>query len=132
MERPTFRWGGSLRSLDLLCNVQYINGVPEYLGEFETLVMLALARLGEDAYGVTIRQTLIDRADRRTSFGSIYSTLRRLEQKGLVRSRLGEPEAVRGGRAKKHVVLTARGRAALREAHAAFARMADGVAGLHR
>ena len=116
----------------MLCNVQYINVVPEYLGEFETLVMLALARLGEDAYGVTIRQTLIDRADRSASFGAIYSTLRRLEQKGLVRSRLGEPEAVRGGRAKKHVVLTARGRTALRDTHQAFARMAEGVAGLRR
>lgn len=112
--------------------MQYINSVPEYLGEFETLVMLALARLGEDAYGVTIRQTLLERGGRLASFGAIYSTLRRLEDKGFVRSRLGEPEAVRGGRAKKHVVLTARGKAALRQTHAAFSRMADGVAGLRR
>jgi len=119
-------------AVDLLCIVQYINRVPEYLGEFETLVMLALARLGEDAYGVTIRQTLLERGGRPASFGAIYSTLRRLEAKGFVRSRLGEPEAVRGGRAKKHVVLTTRGRAALRESHAAYARMADGVSLLRR
>jgi DNA-binding PadR family transcriptional regulator len=106
--------------------------MADYLGEFEQLVLLALARLGDAAYGVTIRQTLEERIGRTPSFGAIYSTLRRLEQKGLVRSRLGEPEAVRGGRAKKYVALTPRGRAALRESHAAIVRMAEGVAGLRR
>jgi DNA-binding PadR family transcriptional regulator len=106
--------------------------MPDYLGEFEQLILFALARLGDDAYGVTIRQTLEERTRRSSSFGAIYSTLRRLEQKGLVRSRLGTPEAVRGGRAKKHVALTPRGRAALRESHAAIVRMAEGVAGLRR
>jgi DNA-binding PadR family transcriptional regulator len=101
--------------------------VAEYLGEFEQLILLALARLGEDAYGVTIRQTLIERTKRTPSFGAVYSTLRRMEDKGLVRSFAGEPEAVRGGRAKKHVVLTPKGRAALREAHAAVVRMAEGL-----
>jgi DNA-binding PadR family transcriptional regulator len=104
--------------------------MPDYLGEFEQLVLLALARLGDEAYGVTIRQTLVDRAGRRASFGAIYSTLRRLEQKGLVRSAFGSPEPVRGGRAKKYVALTPRGRAALRGAHAALIRMAEGVPGL--
>ncbi|HET9370703.1 MAG TPA: helix-turn-helix transcriptional regulator [Vicinamibacterales bacterium] len=98
-----------------------------YLGEFEQLILLALARLGDDAYGVTIRAALVERAKRKPSFGAIYSTLRRMEEKGLVRSFAGEPAPVRGGRAKKHVVLTARGRAALREAHAAIVRMAEGV-----
>ena len=106
--------------------------MPAYLGEFEQLILLSLARLGDDAYGVTIRDTLAERAGRRASFGAIYSTLRRLEQKGLVQSRFGDPEAVRGGRAKKYVALTPRGTAALREAHAALLRMADGVAGLPR
>jgi DNA-binding PadR family transcriptional regulator len=101
--------------------------MADYLGEFEQLVLLALARLGDGAYGVTIRTTLIERTNRRPSFGAIYSTLRRLEGKGLVRSFAGEPEAVRGGRAKKHVVLTPRGRVALRAAHAAVVRMAEGV-----
>src|SRR5215510_12011291 len=98
-----------------------------YLGEFEQLVLLALARLGEDAYGVSIRATLIERTKRKPLFGAIYSTLRRMEEKGLVRSFAGDPEPVRGGRAKKHVILTARGRAALREAHAGIVRMAEGV-----
>src|SRR4029078_6266939 len=101
--------------------------MADYLGEFEQLILLALARLGDDASGVTIRAALVDRPKRHPSFGAIYSTLRRLEGKGLVRSFAGEPEPIRGGRAKKHVVLTARGRAALREAHAAVVRMADGV-----
>jgi PadR family transcriptional regulator PadR len=104
----------------------------DYLGEFEQLVLLALARLGEDAYGVTIRDTLLERTGREASFGAIYSTLRRMEQKGLVVSTMGEPEAVRGGRAKKFVALTPRGKAALRESHSAVVRMAEGVAGLKR
>jgi PadR family transcriptional regulator, regulatory protein PadR len=106
--------------------------VADYLGEFEQLVLLALARLGDDAYGVTIREVLATQAGRSASFGAIYSTLRRLEQKGLVASRLGDPEPVRGGRAKKFVSLTARGRAAMRETHVAFVRMAEGVPGLRR
>jgi DNA-binding PadR family transcriptional regulator len=101
--------------------------MADYLGEFEQLILLALARLGEDAYGVSIRTTLVERTKRKPSFGAIYSTLRRMEEKGLVRSFAGEPEHVRGGRAKKYVVLTARGRSALREAQAAFVRMAEGV-----
>ena len=104
--------------------------MADYLGEFEQLILLALARLGDDAYGVTIRETLVERTRRRPSFGAIYSTLRRLEDNGLVRSYTGEPEAVRGGRAKKHVALTSRGRAALCEAHGAIVRMAEGVPGL--
>jgi PadR family transcriptional regulator len=104
--------------------------MADYLGEFEQLILLALARLCDDAYGVTIRETLVERTSRRPSFGAIYSTLRRMEDKGLVRSCLGQPEAVRGGRAKKHVALTPRGRAALREAHGAIVRMAEGVRGL--
>jgi DNA-binding PadR family transcriptional regulator len=105
--------------------------MPDYLGEFEQLVLLALARLGEDAYGVTIRQILLERAGRRVSFGAIYSTIRRLEAKGLVRSFKGQPEAFRGGRAKKHVAVTGRGRAALKATHAAIVRMAAGIPGLN-
>ena len=99
----------------------------DYLGEFEQLILLALAQLSDEAYGLTIRDLLVERTGRRPTFGAIYSTLRRLEAKGLVRSRLGEPEAVRGGRAKKYVTLTPRGRAALRDAHGAIVRMADGL-----
>jgi PadR family transcriptional regulator PadR len=101
--------------------------VATYLGEFEYLILMAIARLGETAYGVTIRETLITRAGRHPSFGAIHSTLRRLGAKGLVRFSLSDPEPVRGGRAKKYVTLTPPGRAALKEAQAAFRRMAVGV-----
>jgi PadR family transcriptional regulator PadR len=104
-----------------------MGAVAAYLGEFEYLILLAIARLGEAAYGVTIRETLIKRAERPASFGAIHSTLRRLEGKGLVRFSLSDPEPVRGGRAKKYVALTPLGRAALKEAQAAFHRMALGV-----
>lgn len=106
--------------------------MADYLGEFEHLILLAVAQLGDEAYGVTIRQRLEERTGRQPSFGAIYSTLRRLEQKGLVRSSLGEPEPVRGGRARKQIALTPRGRAAMRDAHTAVMRMAEGVAGLRR
>ena len=76
-----------------------------------------------------MNKKLIERTGRQTSFGAIYSTLRRLEQKGMVESGWGEPEAVRGGRAKKLVSLTTRGKAALRESHAAVMRMADALIG---
>jgi DNA-binding PadR family transcriptional regulator len=98
-----------------------------YLGEFEYLILLAIARLGEAAYGVTIRETLIARAERRCSFGAIHSTLRRLEAKGLVRFSLSDPEPVRGGRARKYAALTPLGRAALKEAQTVLHRMALGV-----
>jgi len=106
--------------------------MADYLGEFEQLILLALARIGDGAYGVTIRETLVERTGRQPSFGAIYSTLRRLESKGLVRSEWSEPEAVRGGRTKKLVSLTPRGRAALQESHSAVMRMAEGVTGLRR
>jgi PadR family transcriptional regulator PadR len=104
--------------------------MPDYLGEFEQLILLALVRLGPAAYGVTIRETLRERAGRDVSFGAIYSTLRRLEVKGLVRSSVGDPEPVRGGRAKKHVAITPRGRSAVGNAQRVFGRMAAGLKGM--
>ena len=102
-------------------------GTLEYLGEFEHLVMLALVRLDEDAYGVTIRAAIEERADRPVSLGAVYSTLRRLEAKGYVRSRLGEPTAERGGRAKKYYRLREAGTRALEAAQARLARMSEGL-----
>jgi DNA-binding PadR family transcriptional regulator len=85
----------------------------DYLGEFEQLVLLALMRLGEGAYGVTIRQEIEARTGRGVSLGSIYPTLHRLEEKGLVSSYNGEPTATRGGRSKRHFRLEPHGRNAL-------------------
>lgn len=99
----------------------------DYLGEFEQLVLLALVRLGEGAYGLSVRRELADRAGREVAIGAVYATLDRLEQKGLVVSELGEPTAERGGRAKRHFRLTGEGAKALKQSQEAMARMLDGL-----
>ena len=98
-----------------------------YLGEFEEIVLLAVARLGSSAYGVTIRQTVEDVAGRSTSIGAIYSTLDRLEQKGMVSSWLGEATPQRGGRAKRYFKLEAVGQLALDEAQHIRDRLRSGL-----
>ena len=86
----------------------------EYLGEFEQIVLLAVMRLGADAYGVTIRREIEERTARSVTLGSIYPTLHRLEAKGLVTSFTGEPTASRGGRSRRHFRLEREGLAALK------------------
>ena len=83
------------------------------LGEFEALVLAALLRLGDQAYGVAIRREIEDRTGRSPSIGAVYTTLHRLEGKGLVTSRLGEPTPERGGRAKRYFEARPEGREAL-------------------
>lgn len=80
-----------------------------YLGEFELLVLLALIRLGDDAYGVPICREIETRSGREAALGSVYAALERLEEKGLVTSHLGDATAVRGGRAKRYFQITAQG-----------------------
>jgi PadR family transcriptional regulator PadR len=86
------------------------------LGALEHLVLLALARLQQNAYGVTIRREIESRTGRRVSVGAIYPTLDRLEQKGLVLSHMSEPTGLRGGRSRRHYELEPRGAEALRTA----------------
>ena len=81
----------------------------EFLGGFELLVLLALIRLGDDAYGVPISEAIEKSSGREVALGSVYITLERLQNKGLVSSELGEPTAVRGGRAKTYFRITAKG-----------------------
>jgi DNA-binding PadR family transcriptional regulator len=88
----------------------------EFLGGFELLVLLALIRLADEAYGVPISEAIEESSGRDVAMGSVYITLGRLERKGLVTSRLGEPTAERGGRAKTYFRITAKG---LREARRA-------------
>ena len=87
----------------------------EYLGNFELIVMLALLRVGEDAYGVPIAREIEERTGREVVLGSVYAALERLEGKQLVASELGEPTAERGGRAKRYFRVTSKG---LREVRA--------------
>lgn len=101
-----------------------------FLGEFEQLVLLALVRLGDDAYGMTVQLELARRAGRNASLGTVYTTLARLEQKGLVATRVGEPTAERGGRRKRHFTVLPAGHRALKISLAAVHRMAAGLRAL--
>jgi len=101
--------------------------MPAYLGEFEQLVLLALLQLGREGYGISVRAELAERAGRSVSLGTVYTTLLRLESKGLVAAHLGEPTPERGGRRKKHYAVTAPGRRALGRSLDALARMRRGL-----
>jgi PadR family transcriptional regulator PadR len=87
------------------------------LGEFEYLLLTTAERLGDDAYGATIRQELERSTGRRCSAGALYTTLDRMETKGLVRTWMGDPTPQRGGKAKRMVRVTAKG---IREATAFY------------
>jgi PadR family transcriptional regulator, regulatory protein PadR len=97
------------------------------LGEFEQLILLAILRLGDAAYGVTIRAELAERAARNIAPGAMYTALERLEAKGLIKSRMSDPTPQRGGRAKRYVSVTAAGRQALTRARQTYDRMLDGL-----
>ncbi|HXW04310.1 MAG TPA: helix-turn-helix transcriptional regulator [Vicinamibacterales bacterium] len=99
------------------------------LGEFEQMVLLALVRLGPGAYGATVRREIQMRARREVSISAVYTTLERLEQKGLVRSRIGEPTPERGGRRRRHFDLLPLGARSLREAYTALVGMTAGIEG---
>src|SRR5690349_6217563 len=86
-----------------------------YLSNIEMMVILALLRLGDEGYGVPISRELEQTSGRSIAIASVYATLERLEKKGIVRSRLGEPTSARGGRAKKYFNVTGKGVRALRE-----------------
>ncbi len=97
------------------------------LGEFEQIVLLAILRLAEDAYGVTIRAEIATCIGRDCSPGALYTTLARMEEKGLLRSRTGGATAERGGRAKRFVAITKAGHKALVEAQQAYRNLLDGL-----
>lgn len=98
-----------------------------YPGEFELLTLLAIAQLGDDAYGVTVRDVLEERTARTVTLGGVYKTLGRLESKDLVDVTVAPPTGVRGGRRKKLYGLTAAGREAVREALSSLRRLAEGL-----
>ncbi len=97
------------------------------LGEFEHLVLLAILRLKEDAYGVPVVEEIGRRTERSVSRASVYVALRRLEKKDLVRSDLSTPTPERGGRAKKYFRLTQRGLALVRDSRRDLFSMWDGI-----
>ena len=81
----------------------------EYLGNFDLMLLLALLRLGENAYGVTIARELEEQTGREVVIASVYATLERLQERGLVTSSLGESSPQRGGRAKRYFRITGLG-----------------------
>src|ERR1051325_10913704 len=97
------------------------------LGEFEQLVLLAILRLGDDAYGVTIRAELAERGGRTVAPGALYTALERLESKRAITSRMGDPTPQRGGRAQRYVKVTPLGMEALTRALQAYERLMDGL-----
>jgi PadR family transcriptional regulator PadR len=104
----------------------------EFLGGFELLILLALVRLDDEAYGVSIAKAIEESSGRDVVLGSVYITLDRLEGKGLVRSRVGEPTAVRGGRAKTYFQITAQGLRAVRHAQRTLINLWQGAPQLRR
>jgi len=99
----------------------------EYLGEFEHIVLLALLRLGKQAYGMRIRQEIEQRTGRSVAIGAVYATLERITTKGYVSTWLADPTPERGGRAKRFFKVEAGGVAALERSQKALNRMRQGI-----
>lgn len=99
----------------------------KFLGEFEQVVLLAMARVGKGAYAVSIHDEILQTTGKSVSIPAVYVTLSRLEKKGLVSSWMGEPSPTRGGRAKRYFELSDRGRAALEQSRDVFAQLWDGL-----
>jgi len=97
-----------------------------FLAEFELYVMLAIAQLGDDAYGAAVRQEIESRTQRPVSIGALYATLERLRAKGLITMRTSRESGQRG-RARRYSKLTAKGAADLRHSTTMLARMMDGL-----
>jgi DNA-binding PadR family transcriptional regulator len=98
-----------------------------YLGEFEQLILFALLQLGDDAYGVAIRECIEERTGKVVSAGAIYTALARLEERGLVRSRMDAPRTGRMGRPRKYYGLRREGARALNDSYATIRSMAGGL-----
>jgi PadR family transcriptional regulator len=102
-------------------------GERTFLGEFEHLVLAAALRLGDGAYGAALMREIEERTGRSVQAGSVYITVQRLEEKGLVRCTLGEPAEGRGGRPKRFVTPTPAGVRALAEHREAMLRIWEGL-----
>lgn len=99
----------------------------EYLGQLELMVLLAVIRPVKDAYGVLISREIAEISGREVALASVYAALERLEKKGLVIAALGEPTALRGGRARTYFKPTAMGLREAREAHDTLLRLSSGL-----
>jgi PadR family transcriptional regulator, regulatory protein PadR len=98
-----------------------------YLGDLELMILLAVIRLGDDAYGVPISQEIERQSGREAALGTVYAALDRLEDRGLVSSELGNPTPERGGRSKRYFHITGAGVRAAREARKALINLWQGL-----
>ncbi|HEX4065932.1 MAG TPA: helix-turn-helix transcriptional regulator [Acidobacteriaceae bacterium] len=101
--------------------------MSDSLGEFEQIVLLAILRLGANAYGVPIRAEIMRCTDRNPTAGALYTVLDRLEGKAMVRSRMGESTAARGGRPKRFFNVTSKGELAVTRAQLAYQKLMNGL-----
>lgn len=97
------------------------------VGSLELATLLTVARLGDEAYGLAVRHDLAERTGRDYSVGAVYTTLQRLEDKGLLSSHASDPLPVRGGRSRRHFTLTGAGARAIRDAERHAASLWAGV-----
>lgn len=127
-EEPLGKCESAKRSY-YICNL--VRQIEDYyaavLGEFELLVLMALLRLGNGAFGAGILREIRERTGRDVPIGSVYVTLARLERKKFVVSYVGEPTRERGGRRRKHYILNDPGQHALGRAWRTLKTMADGI-----
>lgn len=114
------------RSVDNVSH--YYHNVMVMVGEFEYLLLAAAVRLGKNAYGAAIRQEIEAATGKPCSIGALYTTLDRLEVKGMVETRLGDPTPLRGGRPKRMVRVTAKGVEAATSFYHSVMRVSRGVA----
>jgi PadR family transcriptional regulator len=99
------------------------------LGEFEHIVMLAILRLGDEAYAIPIREEIEARTGRSVARGALYTALERLEAKRCLRSRMGEPRPERGGRSRRYFTVTAAGLASIRSSRRSLLSLWQGLEG---
>jgi DNA-binding PadR family transcriptional regulator len=125
---PTDSWQGGFDARTIYSIYWNKSYMADYLGSFDLFVLLALLRLEEEnAYGVTISTEIHQTTGRTVALATIYATLERLEDRGLVSSRLGESTAQRGGRAKRHFRVTTNGVRQVRQAKGALVKMWRGI-----
>jgi PadR family transcriptional regulator PadR len=110
--------------IDLAYNAGIMN-----LGEFEHVVLLAILRLGDEAYAIPIRQEIEERTGRAVARGALYTALERLETKRCLRSRMSQPVAERGGRSRRYFTVTQTGLAEIRNWRRSMLRLWQGLEG---
>ncbi len=100
------------------------------LGELEQMVLLAILRLGDEAYGGRIRRELVERAERGVARGALYVTIDRLVEKGMLESRMGDSTPGRGGRRRRYLTVTPAGTTAIQRSKRAWIRLWEDLDGL--